>query len=361
MENSLDRRRNAALSRPTAARDQGSLAVAVALVFALSPGLAQAEVATATQPQEQAVLDDAPTPGAADINLVQSPGRRIQVGRAKLHLFCSGQGSPTVILEAGLGGFSLEWSRVQTGLAPSFRVCSYDRAGYGWSEPIRGRRTAREIVTELHDLLEKAGESPPYVLVGHSFGGYSIQSFAQRFPDLVSGLVMVDASHPAQHDRLPHRSTDSQRQSTRGRRLQTSTPTLPDDFPTEYAEIAYHLMYAPKAVAAQRKELADFDASGRQVLAGGALPEVPLIVLTRGQRVWPMDSFGDEMERAWTALQDDLAASTHPSAHWIAHASGHYIHLDEPRLVIDAVLAVARSASGDEPLPVLPPWGSVEP
>jgi pimeloyl-ACP methyl ester carboxylesterase len=360
MENQLDRTGCARGAVKTAGlvsrRGSGSGRWLAALLFSLP--LSGGAPAAATGTPEEVVTEpavEAPEAAHGRIDLVHPPGRRFDIGGIDLHLYCVGEGSPTVVLDAGLGGFSLEWAPVQLPLSTELRICSYDRAGYGWSDAVRGRRTTVAIVTELRQLLDVAGERGPFVLVGHSFGGYTVQGFAQRFPEDTAGLVLVDASHPAQHDRLPRRLADEgQKQPTRGRRLQTATPTLPDGFPTEYAEVAYHLMYARKAVGAQRKELADFDASGRQLQSGGPLPPVPLIVLTRGLRVWPRDDFGDEMERVWTELQNDLTRVAGPSAHWYALQSGHYIHLDEPAIVIEAVKAVvlaARNATTPNPRP----------
>jgi pimeloyl-ACP methyl ester carboxylesterase len=125
-----------------------------------------------------------------------APGRLIDLGGWRLHLDCSGQANPsraTVILEAGAGDFSVDWSLVQRLVAPFARVCSYDRAGAAWSDLGPRPRTMRQQVWELHALLERAGEKPPFVLVGHSYGGWLARLFAETYPADVSGLVLVDA------------------------------------------------------------------------------------------------------------------------------------------------------------------------
>jgi pimeloyl-ACP methyl ester carboxylesterase len=126
------------------------------------------------------------------------PGRFVDLGSHRLHLLEAGRGSPTILLEAGLMSTVLSWSELQRALAGSFRVVSYDRAGLGWSELGPMPRTADRIVDELHTLLERAGISPPYVLVGHSFGGLTMPLFAARFPDEVAGMVLVDPVAPAE-------------------------------------------------------------------------------------------------------------------------------------------------------------------
>ena len=122
------------------------------------------------------------------------PGEMVGVKGHSLHINCVGQGSPTVVLDAGLGDFSAQWVRVQRQVSDTTRVCAYDRAGMGWSEMGPEPRDARQITSELHTLLSKAGIEGPYVLVGHSFGGMYMQTYAARYPDEVAGVALVDSS-----------------------------------------------------------------------------------------------------------------------------------------------------------------------
>ncbi len=134
-------------------------------------------------------------------------GRLVDVGTHRLHIIESGSGSPTILLEAGLMSTVLSWTELQRALSGSFRVVSYDRAGLGWSDSGPMPRTADRIVDELHTLLDRAAIPPPYILVGHSFGGLTMPLFAARFPDEVAGMVLVDPVAPAEwnppteHDR----------------------------------------------------------------------------------------------------------------------------------------------------------------
>ena len=127
---------------------------------------------------------------------VPAPGRLVDIGGVRLHLACAGEGRPTVVLEAALGASSISWSLVQPGLARLTEVCSYDRAGFGWSDPGPMPRTARRIASELYTLLGRAGLPPPYLLVGHSFGGIVTRVFARAYPEVVAGMVFVDPAHP---------------------------------------------------------------------------------------------------------------------------------------------------------------------
>jgi pimeloyl-ACP methyl ester carboxylesterase len=133
-----------------------------------------------------------------DGKLHPPPGRLLDLGTHRLHLLESGRGGPTVVLEAGLMSTVLSWSELHSLLAGSFRVVSYDRAGLGWSDLGPMPRTADRIVEELHTLLQRAAIPPPYVLVGHSFGGLTMPLFAARFPDEVAGMVLVDPVVPAE-------------------------------------------------------------------------------------------------------------------------------------------------------------------
>jgi pimeloyl-ACP methyl ester carboxylesterase len=128
------------------------------------------------------------------------PGRLVDVGGHRLHIHTVGEGWPTVVLDAGLGESALTWAGIQPEIAKFSRVCSYDRAGMGWSDPGPQPRTYPRIAAELHTLLHNAGEKPPYVLVGHSAGGFTVRLFAQFHPDEVAGVVLVDPSDEEDED-----------------------------------------------------------------------------------------------------------------------------------------------------------------
>ncbi len=128
--------------------------------------------------------------------VVAAPGRLVDIGGFRLHLYCTGSGSPAVIMDSALGGSSVSWLLVQPDIAQLTRVCSYDRGGFGWSDAAPKPRTAGRIADELRVLLDRAGILPPFVLVGHSFGGLVMRIFAARHRSDVAGMVLVDPAHP---------------------------------------------------------------------------------------------------------------------------------------------------------------------
>lgn len=137
-----------------------------------------------------------------DSDLPPAPGELIDVGGYSLHLYCTGEGGPAVILDAGLGDWSINMANLQEQIAEFTQVCTYDRAGYGWSDEGPEPRTSQQIVDELAALLENGEVEPPYILAGHSFGGINVMMFAAQHPELVEAVVLLDASHPEQMDAL---------------------------------------------------------------------------------------------------------------------------------------------------------------
>src|SRR5579862_7185556 len=135
-------------------------------------------------------------------------GKRFDVGGYKMHIDCTGEGSPAVILESGLGDSYISWRKVQPQIAKFTRVCSYDRAGIGFSDSGSQPRTSKVMAAELHTLLHAAGVPPPYVLVGHSMGGFNVRLYTSLYRNEVAGIVLVDASHPDQQSRFPPELND---------------------------------------------------------------------------------------------------------------------------------------------------------
>jgi pimeloyl-ACP methyl ester carboxylesterase len=283
--------------------------------------------------QTQITLDGQGRVAALAFGPPKANAERFDVGGYRLYLHCMGTGSPTVLLEAGLGSTSDVWYQVQPQIARVTRVCAYDRAGLGGSDPGPTPRTSATIVAELHTLLARAHTPSPYVLVGHSIAGYHLRVFAHRYPHTVAGVVLVDASHP-------------------------------DQIARELAALGPGHAGEDAAVAAVRKDLADtrpdpnerFDitASAAQARATGSLAHLPLVVLTRGKPVEPPalpHAVTARLEQTWRSLQNDLASLSSDSVHAIATGSGHFIQLDQPALVITAIRQVVQAVRHHTALP----------
>ena len=267
----------------------------------------------------------------------------------RLHIECSGRGSPAVILDAGLGGSSLEWVFVVERLRPLTKVCTYDRAGYGGSDTGPLPRTSSRIVSELHRLLERAGVSPPYVLAGHSFGGYNMQLFARRYPALTAGLVLIDASHPEQVERFeaPPLNMVTAPNSRAGivqfREQPPAHTALPPRLRSKIAEQAQRW----KTRRTLSAELLSFRDSAAEVRAAPPLAATPLVVLSRGRQDGATTPRKQHFERLWLELQSELAASSTVAVHLLALGAGHQLHVEQPDVVAYGIaMLVTRARSG---------------
>ncbi|MES1927163.1 alpha/beta hydrolase [Salinisphaera sp. T31B1] len=300
-----------------AARWAGSIA---GLLFALASGATGA----ASAPSQ-------PAPGL--------PGALVNVGGPRMYLDCRGRPGAargtTVVFDAGLGDSALVWSRVQPIVANSVRACSYDRAGYGESDARPPPRTSREIVHELHWLLEAADIEPPYLLVGHSFGGWNMQLYASTWPEEIDGLVLVDSSQVDQIERYARETGTTI--APKGEFHMNMTPYIPPGLPPEAARRARELSYDPLTWRTAYSELVAFRTSERQVAESRPLPGVPMVVVSRGARIDTRDSGHADREHLWRTLQQEFVDGHPGTVHFVAHDSGHYIQLEQPELVIQAI------------------------
>lgn len=270
----------------------------------------------------------------------EHPGQLVDVNGRNMHIICIGNKSPSIILDSGAGGFSLEWKNIQDSLSQHARVCAYDRAGYGWSDMGPLPRSTKNIAHELHSLLENAEIPGPYIFVGHSFGGFTAQYFARYFDNDIVGVVLIDSSHEEQVYRLPENGKDVVRRSLHQDRSNMVTKSvLHENFPEQGATVAQQLMERWSSLITWREEMANYALSSRELRDVYHKPilEIPIVVLSRGKRVWPDTPYGDAMEAAWKELQNELNYMSGNSTHIIAENSGHVIHLDEPELVVDAI------------------------
>ena len=267
-------------------------------------------------------------------------GMRVDVGGFQLFLNCTGQGSPTVILESGATDSSRQWEKVQPEVAFSTRVCSYDRAGFGWSDPSSMPRNARQMATELHTALVKAEIRPPYVLVGHSFGGLITQIFASLYPDEVAGVVLDDSVHPSEISEFPDHFP---RSPTLARMLRLTAPLgIPRFFGWCNATAA-----CPDCVKYTNAVMAEYDEYPESHVLAAALPNLgdkPLAVLAHDPAVGLGGQRDDAFESAWTGWQQDLARQSTNSSLTVATGIGHEIQRDQPQLVINAILRTVQAA-----------------
>ncbi len=260
----------------------------------------------------------------------------------RIYFHCQGEGRETVVIDAGIGDALANWLPVQEKLSGHTRVCLYDRAGYGLSDPGPGPRTTAQITFELYAWLKKAGIEGPYVLVGHSFGGYTAQFFASQFPQETAGLVLVDSSHSRQVKRLAKLDTleDAPRKSVGGYRFEDESRLTPAQ------KLWKHLNAQRKSVWTQMDELGSFSDSADEV--NGIvkhLPPVPLAVLTRGRSQLPTIPGDKSMETVWHEMQEDLTTMSPHSWQVIARDSGHSIHQEAPEVIVENTLKVIRQAS----------------
>lgn len=307
-------------------------------------------------------------------------GRLVRVNERRMHIHVTGEGTPTVVFESGMGASCLSWTLVQPQVAQFTRAVSYDRAGHGWSDPAREPRSAQQIAQELHTLLDATGVPGPYVLVGHSFGGYVNRAFAHTYRNEVVGMVLVDSVHPAEWEnptpeqlrmievglryawiaawlarlgvvrfclaRLARGSprlgwaavsafgvdTAAAAQRIAGEIRKLPAPILP---------IVRALWSQPKNFMSLGQHVAALPVSAAQAAAVSSLGDLPLVVLS-----------ADHHAASSTDWLRDLAQLSSRGRHLVASDSGHWIHLDHPELVTKAILEVVTAARSTGPMQV---------
>jgi pimeloyl-ACP methyl ester carboxylesterase len=271
------------------------------------------------------------------------PGRLVDVGGHRLHILCTGAGSPAVVLESGLGGSSADWGFVQPGVAAFTRVCSYDRAGMGYSDPGPSPRTARRIALELGQLVDRAGVDGPLVLVGASLGGFTVRLFASERPERVAGLVLVDASHEDQELVVPRIAPFMPFLSSVGvpRILGMPLGLPPDSVAPSARGAARATRFRTAAYRAAVDEIVHVRESAEQVRAGRRTLAIPLVVVTGGRGA----------DAAWRDLQRDQVTLSRQGCQIVAEESGHVVGVGQPQAVVDAVRATVDVARGSKAAP----------
>jgi pimeloyl-ACP methyl ester carboxylesterase len=277
---------------------------------------------------------------AAEVKAYPPPGQMVDVGGYRLHIHCTGEGSPTVVIESGWGDMSASWGWVQPEVAKTTRICTYDRAGMGWSEASPEPRTAREYAKELHTLLTKANEHSPYVLVGHSMGGFTVIVYAHDYPSEVSGLVLVDTQDLPTSNGATYRPAPKPGGTPLPAFLARiglvrllagplgSVENLPNGDKQAYTAFAV----APRSVQTFVDEFKGMSEGGAQAKAVTSLGSLPLIVLSRGK----------DQEAKHTAAQAALLDLSTNSQQFFADQSGHPIMIEQPDAVVAAIVKMVE-------------------
>lgn len=290
------------------------------------------------------------------------------VGDHSLYLYCTGEGSPTVVFEAGLGDGAVNFRSIQSRVARFTRACIYDRAGYGLSEAGPLPRDMTALVADLESLLAAAQERGPFVVAGHSFGGLVALDFANRNPASVSGVLLIDSSHPDQMTALQAvpevvvaqdmeiaGMTDLVAAAEAGQLpVEAVLPAAPAAL-SPAARLAWaEFMTTPKQLRAAAAEYDSLDVSLAEVASHVDIGAIPLIVLSRGVGLEgqlpseALEALGltpDVLARfsaIWDGLQVDLTKVSTNSKRVVAERSSHYVYLDQPALVEAAIRELVR-------------------
>jgi pimeloyl-ACP methyl ester carboxylesterase len=300
------------------------------------------------------------------------PGKLVDLGGHRLHVNCTGKGAPTVVIENGLGDFSFDWVLVQNPVSRFTRVCTYDRAGYAWSEPGPKPRTFAQLNLELRDALSKLGERVPFVLVGHSYGGPVVRNFAASYPNDVAGMILVDSAFegervgvgggktirlgdgakglviPAPREQL--KASDKPNLAATGSPAQQPLDAMYKALPPAaqklqvWAQSPVQVSTLEDAESSQLEWSGEYFAKWLSKSQAGALGSVPLIVLTRADGGYgnDLDVPAAQIEKERVDGQAKLVLLSSNSKQTIVH-SGHNMELEAPGDVTAAIREVVEA------------------
>ncbi len=268
--------------------------------------------------------------------ITEPTGRKVSLGTHQLHVECRGDGMVTVLFEPGLGGHALEWRPVENLLADRARTCTYDRAGYAWSDRSPYPRQATQLAREADQLLDALKIEGPLILVGHSFGGFIVRQLAALRANQLIGLVLVDASHEDQFDRLE--SLGDSHVLPRGPNFVLSAIEVPDHLPEGLRRRVAAFARTHKTYAAVHGELAAFRRSADELQEEREVVDYPVRVLRRGLKLYRGRKNSAGKNALWRELQDDLATLSHDGRVIVAAGSGHHVHIERSGLVADVII-----------------------
>jgi len=314
--------------------------------------------------------------GASAVLVAQPapPGKLVDLGGHKLHMYCTGRGVPTVVVESGLGDFSFDWALVQSRVSAFTRICTYDRGGYAWSDAGPKPRTFAQLNLELHDGLTKIGEHGPFVLVGHSFGGPVIRNFAGQYRSSVAGMLLVDAANEGLHVGIGGGKTIRLGDGAKGAAIPTpreqmsssDKPTLrAEDLPQELRtldsmfkvlplreqKMQLWAQQLPGVYDAENSETQWSDEYFAKWLATsqtGALGNIPLIVMSRaegGYKEGQSDIPSEQLEKERKEGQQRLLLLSSTSKQIIIRG-GHNMNLEAPEAVSNAIHELVAAVRG---------------
>lgn len=285
-------------------------------------------------------------------NRYSPDGEIIDVGGHRLHMLRKGSGGPTVVFESGLDSFGhLSWYKVEEIVSRFSTTVSYDRAGLLWSERGSSPKTSESMADDLAALLHNGGFTKPYIIVGHSIAGITLREFIARNSDDIAGIVLVDASHPDQFNRIPEELNASPSRTIM--ELANSFGVIrmlsPRSFPNTEPDagintIATALVH--RSIGTVVEELESAPRFAAQASSIASFGDIPLVVITatspaRNDSI-PIE-FRDDFTRIWNELQEDLLSLSTNSQHLFSPGSGHYIQIDQPEIIIEAITNIIES------------------
>jgi pimeloyl-ACP methyl ester carboxylesterase len=267
---------------------------------------------------------------ALDRRVIHAPGKFVQVDGTSLHLHCTGDGRPVVVLEAGATGFAQTWAWIQADLAPITRVCSYDRAGMGWSEASAVGHDGTAIAHNLRALLQQANESGPYLLIGHSLGGSFAAIFAALYPNDVVALGLVDPTHPDQLDRFPAEARQQQERFSNILQIASNLAhvgivratnllgRLWSGLPEPDYHAARMFSSAPQHLRTSRAEFLRWNATMEAARSIRTLGEIPLVVISS------TEGLPEGYTEIFHRMHAELAALSSRGHHVTIEGANHY-------------------------------------
>lgn len=285
---------------------------------------------TPLPPSSTPVTPTPPPPSPTLEPIFSKKEGKVDVGDRQIYYTCFGEGSPSVVLDSGYAVDSKYWKSVMQGMAPHTRICAYDRAGLGKSDPAPKPRSSLEMTTDLYNLLINAGIEGPYILVGHSAGGLNVLVYANQYPQNVVGIVLVD-------------------------------PSIPDYYLHMLESLPYEYSGEPRDVADCRgtveggikfwnssvnSEGWDLKTSSEEVVAISSLGDLPLIVITDIRDKECKGELGEKEMQIWTDLHAEYAALSTNGTQVITN-SGHMLPTNKPHAIVDAILQVLEQARSD--------------